>query len=1099
MKNEFVQRSLFAQEFLPKVGLGQSLLLESLTQPMKAFVLTMVQETIKRPILVITGAGQEEWTFKNDLEFFKPREVIELPSWETLPSEGILPSPEIIGARFQALEKIKASHTPLILSTIQGALQKVIEPIELSKIILKLTKGLKYSFQKLQEQLVELGYEKKSQVCDRGEFAVRGGIIDVLPVQLPYVVRLEFFGDTIESIRSVDQITQKSTGKLDSVDIVPAQEVELLDRSKRPAPLFEYLPKDLLIVLDDVELLEDRATSLMSIGAKGSPHFLSIAQFIEFVHSFQTLYLTKNALESISGEECVARKRVKGRVTPVSLSFFNATFKAERWDHTFETLEEYFLRESLVPEEQVHERLLDCYVECASKVACTFLVQTQVEEESLTRMLQERGVQDIESKIQRGYLSSGFSIRDPIHDSIHYLPLLYFPMTELTGRVKMRKEVLHRSFSPVTSDVFDLVAGDPVVHFNHGIGRFLGVETKKNIHNIDEEYFSLEYANNSRLYVPLHQAHFLSKYIGSREETPQFHVLGTNKWQRIREKTEREVIGYADKLLKAYATRAAKGGYSFEIDSKLMKQFEDEFAYVETEDQLKAIAAVKQDMCSQKAMDRLICGDVGYGKTEVAMRAAFKAVVDGRKQVAVLVPTTVLAMQHYDTFSERMSPFGIRLGVLSRFRTPKETKQTLKALEEGQVDIVVGTHKLVQKEIQFRDLGLIIIDEEQRFGVKAKEHLKLLKEGVDCLTLSATPIPRTLYMSLVGARDLSTIATPPQERVPIKTVIVEPNEQLIQTALQRELNREGQAYFIHNRVDTIFDQQERLQRLVPRARIAAVHGQMSADEIDTVFHAFKHGQIDILVATSIIESGIDIPNANTIIVDRADMFGIADLYQLRGRVGRWNRRAFAYFLIPKSRVLSDISRRRIEAIATAGGWGGGFKVAMRDLELRGAGDILGLEQSGHVATVGFHLYCKLLKRAVETLQGKAPSYSFDVKIETPFNAKFPEHYVNDVQLRCELYQRLGEATSLEEVNALFEEVVDRFGTMPEPALWLRAISRIRVMAAMKGVTLIKVETQTVVLERRQGSRFASLRRLLPRVHLPDAFQKALQQILDSLQ
>ena len=467
-------------------------------------------------------------------------------------------------------------------------------------------------------------------------------------------------------------------------------------------------------------------------------------------------------------------------------------------------------------------------------------------------------------------------------------------------------------------------------------------------------------------------------------------------------------------------------------------------------------------------MDRLVCGDVGYGKTEVAMRAAFKAVVDGRKQVAVLVPTTVLATQHYENFVERFSNFPITIGVLSRFRTAKQIKETLEGIKNGTVDVVVGTHRVISEDVQFKDLGLIIIDEEQRFGVKAKEHLKRMKVGVDCLTLSATPIPRTLYMSLVGARDMSVISTPPQDRLPITTVITEPNDIVIKNALLRELARDGQAYIIHNRVESIFEYASHIQELLPKARIVVAHGQMHSDEIDLVFHMFKNGQADILVATTIVENGIDIPNANTIIVDRADRFGMADLYQLRGRVGRWNRRAYGYLLVPRVHLLPDIVRKRLEALASSSGYGGGMKVAMRDLEIRGAGNILGMEQSGQVSTIGFHLYCKLLKRAMLAMQGKAPAIVADTKIEFLVDARIPEEYVHEPHLRMEIYQRLGEAISLEDVETIWTEIKDRFGIPPEAAVWLYHLTRIRAVASQRGYVLLKQDKFSLTLEKQKG-------------------------------
>jgi len=442
-----------------------------------------------------------------------------------------------------------------------------------------------------------------------------------------------------------------------------------------------------------------------------------------------------------------------------------------------------------------------------------------------------------------------------------------------------------------------------------------------------------------------------------------------------------------------------------------------------------------------------------------------------------------------------MESFGVHVALLSRFQKPAEVKKIIEGLAKGTIDIVIGTHRLVQPDVQFKDLGLIIIDEEQRFGVRAKEHLKRMKTSVDCLTLTATPIPRTLYLSLVGARALSVINTPPQDRLPIKTIICEPDDHVIQTALLRELNRDGQAYFIHNRVETIHEVESRLRQLLPKARIVVGHGQMDAEELDSVFHTFKKGAADILVATSIVENGIDIPNANTLIVDDADRFGIADLYQLRGRVGRWNRRAYAYFLISKRRILSDLAKKRITAIAQAGGYGGGMKVAMRDLEMRGAGDILGIEQSGHVTTIGFHLYCKMLKRTIDSLQGKAPTWSLETKVEIPFDARLPEFYVNDVQLRMEIYQRLGDAISLDEIDEIWKELQDRFGRPPEPAVWLYRLSRLRLLASSLGVTLVRLDTMSCFYERKTGSGVTSNKVLVGRIKTPEELEEKIGALL----
>ncbi|HPE85001.1 MAG TPA: DEAD/DEAH box helicase, partial [Chlamydiales bacterium] len=510
---------------------------------------------------------------------------------------------------------------------------------------------------------------------------------------------------------------------------------------------------------------------------------------------------------------------------------------------------------------------------------------------------------------------------------------------------------------------------------------------------------------------------------------------------------------------------------------------------------LAATQAIKADMMSEKAMDRLVCGDVGYGKTEVAMRAAVKTVLDGNQQVAVLVPTTVLAMQHYETFRDRVADFPIRVGVLSRFVSAKQIKQTLNEIETGAVDIVIGTHRIISKDIQFKNLGLIVIDEEQRFGVRAKEHLKKIKDGVNCLTMTATPIPRTLYLSLTGGRDLSTINTPPLDRLPIKTIISERHNETIKNALRRELARDGQAYFIHNRVESIFLIASELQKLVPAARIIVAHGQMSAEEIDTAFHRFKKGEADILVATTLVENGIDIPNANTILIDRAHTFGLSDLYQLRGRVGRWNKASYAYFLIPEKRQLPEHAQKRLQALVESSSFGGGMKLAMRDLEIRGSGDILGTQQSGHLSQIGFHLYCKLLKRAMHALKTKKPASFLETKLEFPFPANLPASYIPETSLRLEIYHRLGDVTSIDDIDAINHELTDRFGTPPSPVHWLLALTRIRLKAQERHYTLLKFTATTLIADQQRGKKIVRTTHKLPQLQNPTQLQAHVDKIL----
>lgn len=1047
---------------------GRSLALEELWNSPKAYLLERAARELNKNILILTGQSQEEARLYHDFAYFGPTPIIDYPAWETLPNENIAPSPDIVGERYEALRQISESQVPcIILSSLQACLQKLIPPARFFALNVSLKAGMPLPFKPFQEKLIEMGFRRVAVAADKGEFAVRGGIIDLYPVSSPDPFRLEFFGDELESIRTYDPIGQRSVATVASCSITPAQELEMVEHEGNLASLLDYLGNDTLVVFDDLLGIEDRWATLKSLLEPGIKSFSGLGEFFERVGLMQKIYLTPQPLSQLSPIKPL-------RDGQIEFEAFGLSHIVEKGNNPFISVPDFlFLEEG--------EDILDALPNHPCELH--ILSPSESEENNLKLKFEERGiVLPPKTRFERGYLSDGFALTDE--------RILLLPQAEFTHRYKIRRQKQRSTYHTPASETFSLTKGECVVHYHNGIGLYHGVEKKG-----DSEYFLIEYADNAKLFVPLNQSHLISKYVGASEELPKLHTLGSNRWKLQKEKTQSAILNYASDLLKIYAEREIKGGYSYRNDSDEMASFEDEFPFVETEDQLNAAREIKSDMVSSKAMDRLICGDVGYGKTEVAMRAAFKAVVDGGKQVVVLVPTTVLAMQHYENFTQRMENFPVRVGVLSRFRTPKEIKETLKGLESGSVDIVIGTHRVISKDVHFKDLGLIIIDEEQRFGVKAKEHLKQMKAGVDCLTLSATPIPRTLYMSLIGARDMSVINTPPQDRLPIKTILSEYSDSLLKTALMREIARDGQAFVIHNRVETIYGLAGKIKELLPDARVAVGHGQMSTTELDDVFHAFKSGKANVLVATTIVENGIDIPRANTILIDRADHFGLAALYQLRGRVGRWNRRAYAYFLVKNLRTLPELSRKRLQALSESSGYGGGMKLAMRDLELRGAGDILGYEQSGHVSTIGFHLYCKMLKRTVQTLQGKIPPVITDTKIEIPVDARLPESYINEVTLRMELYQRLGEAISVKEVETIYEEMVDRFGPPPEAALWLKHLTRVRVYASLHGYTLLKTESRTLIADRKKGAKTESRRLFFAPPKKPQDFETKILETL----
>lgn len=1010
-----------------------SFLIEGLWDAPKALLAALIAEARGKSILLITGGTREDRLF-DDLSYFAPGLPVEFPAWETLPGEEIAPSPDIIGKRFEALYTLLHKKKPsILLCPLPSFLQKVLPKDIVSPLVLKWKRGTKVPFSSLPELLTSLGYNRSAVVSDKGEFAIRGGILDLFPVAATDPYRIDFFGDEIEEIRIFDPVGQKSLGKADSIFLSPAKELPLLQKSTRLCHISEYLGEAPILFWDDLLAIEDTYVNLKNMPGAKSMFFYKLEDLLD--RSGDQIFCSEKNIEELS------------EFKEGAFEAFGQKFEAKRYFHPFRKISDYPLEELPSP---------------------LFLNSNETEEEEVKKLLPPLP----DAKFQRGYLSSGFVVTD--------IPFSVVPNPEITHRNRIRRQKWRGTTHTPASEFHELESGDLVVHFHSGIGRYVGMEKHTDHLGKEGEFLTLEYADSAKMYVPLSQSHLVSRYIGSREEPPHLSQLGGKRWQTIRMNAQSQIVGYANELLQLYAERTVQGGFHYPPDGEMMRQFEEDFPYTETEDQLHSIQSIKEDMTSKKPMDRLVCGDVGYGKTEVAMRAAFKAVVDGRKQVALLVPTTVLAMQHYDTFSQRMSGFPVIVDVVSRFRTAKQTKETLDKVHKGRVDILIGTHRLLSDDVAFKDLGLLIIDEEQRFGVKAKEHLKRFKAGVDTLTLSATPIPRTLYMSLVHARDMSVISTPPQDRLPVKTIIAETDQELIQNALLRELARGGQAFYIHNRVESIYGRAEFVQKLIPALKIGVVHGQMDSDAIDAIFHRFKLGELDLLFATTIIENGIDIPNANTILIDRADTYGLADLYQLRGRVGRWNRAAYAYFLIPKNVRLTEPSRKRLNALVEAGGYGGGMKIAMRDLEIRGAGDILGVQQSGQVSAIGFHLYCKLLKRAIDALKKQAPVSFNETKMEFPYDARLPESYINEVSIRMEVYYRLGESITSAEIDDLLSELKDRFGEPPLPVIWLYHLNRIRAFASAHNFTLLKFSNLSFLAEQLQGKELLKQTILLPK-------------------
>lgn len=1008
------------------------------------------------------------WTEKHsDSDFIPDFEASSeiLNTLRTLQKDGATSSLEHIA---NTSPKHRAEAGPhIIITTEKGSRQKIPSPDHLEALTKTLRVGEHIEMETLAEELIADGYENEAQVTARGQFARRGGILDVFPLQSEAPVRIEFNGDEIESIRWFDVETQASVRAVTEVELTSFSNTQKNSSSdKNEGALKNYLPKPHLVWR---ELSNPRVPIEVSLS---------------------------NAL---------------GKHQDISLEIFGHEFLANTAPDPVlqEQRQNLLLRHWKDWLSQNWEVVICCNNEGEERRLRDWITQSATDGPQLVSRAQW-----IQAPLLRGFSwpSVKLAILSDAEIFGRYQTLQMARLQRKMARARARREVLNFS---------QFVEGDFVVHIHHGIGQFMGIrkvavagrgaartepsETspKHPAKAGEQEVLTLEYANQALLHVPVEQAHLVGRYVGLGKAVPTLDQLGGSRWEKAAVNAQRAIQDYAAELLKIEGERKAHQGFSFAKDNEWQKEFEDSFLYEETPDQLTAIADTKEDMESAKPMDRLICGDVGFGKTEVAIRAAFKAVMSG-KQVALLAPTTVLAQQHERTFHERMADYPVRIDLVSRFRSKKEQCKTLADAREGAVDILIGTHRLLQPDVHFKNLGLVIVDEEQRFGVKHKERFKQFFKLVDILTLSATPIPRTLYLSLMGAKNISTIETPPPNRLPVETMIAAYDERLIRSAIERELARGGQVYFLHNRVQSIQRVRDRILELIPKARVDIGHGQMDENDLEAVMMRFVAGETDVLVATTIIESGLDIPRANTIIIDRADRFGLADLYQLRGRVGRSQTKAYAYLLLPRHLMIEADARKRVSAIKQYSHLGAGFKVAMRDLEIRGAGNILGTEQSGHATAIGFELYCQLLKETLAKMKGEKVPPRFEVQIRLDFlpmsedqaskqiGAYIPHQYMNETRLRIEAYRHLAEVSNKIQLKDLANQWRDRFGKHLLPVIHLLDLARIRLEAGLRGVTSIEVENDKVML--RKGGSFITIGGKFPRLTFQSPKQK-LEELL----
>jgi transcription-repair coupling factor (superfamily II helicase) len=1031
----------FAARLAPLAKGDREVVLDQSAEASHAFLAAVVAQAAKdrkkTRLWLISDMPRHRERLASELELWAVTGLV-LPDGPVETGDGSIADPESAAEWFSVLEILARSESCVVICGSDAFAGKAPSPTALRASRTPLKPGSALDPAELAKSLTDHGYERVPTVTARGQFAVRGGILDLFAWQAPKPLRLEFFDTDLESIREFDLDSQASTAKLLESDL-------LLAEPSSEATVADYRRKTDLII---------------SFGAEIEKPDVRILEGAAEYNSEEDDTLT-----------CYG--------SPLG-TFEAGDFVLE------ETRRENFFRQ------------LNDWKRGGWDIAMVF--GNRGEEERFAELAGKDLERDLGLIPIRGELLAGFTV--PVSK------LAVLSSSELFGRYRTpggpRRSLLEKARAArARATIDEMEEGDLVVHYEYGIGRFKGIQQGD-----EGDELVLEYRDGVQLGVPLEQAHLVGKYVGLGGKTPELNKLGGAAWKTARKAAEKSIMDYAAQLLRVQAERQGEVGFAHPPDSRWMWEFERSFHYTETTDQRRAIDETKFDLESTRPMDRLICGDVGFGKTEVAIRGAFKAITSG-KQVAILVPTTVLAEQHWRTFRERMSDYPIRIDLLNRFRTASEVRDTIAGLEDGSVDLVIGTHRLVSGDVKFKDLGLVVVDEEQRFGVAHKEKFKQLFRQVDVLTLSATPIPRTLYMALMGARDMSTIDTPPPNRVPVSTTVCAYDERVIRDAIRREMKRGGQTFFLHNRVKTIDMMAAKIRELVPEAKVLIGHGQMDKDDLEVVMHAFVKGEADVLLATTIIETGIDIPNANTILIDRADRFGLADLYQLRGRVGRAGEKAYAILLLPRDMMTVGDARKRINAIKEYTALGSGFKIAMKDLEIRGAGNLLGTKQSGHISQIGFELYCQLLRQSVDRLKGRKDA----PRGETSFKADFiafsetayaredpklvlpaflPAAWLEETKVRITAYREISEAGTLKAIDALEASWRDRFGRIPEAAARLLEITRIKALAAIEGIASVEISGQRLMLHRNgdyillEGRRFPRLQSASPQGKLSEA-------------
>jgi transcription-repair coupling factor (superfamily II helicase) len=1068
-----------------------------------AYLLSRLAAEAGPPLVVVTADQESADELLQELRFFAaaPEAILPFPAWDAAPFEAASPHPDLVGARLNALVRLLDGRARAVVLPLSSLLQRVIPRRTLGELCQYIVAGEELERENLVEKLVKLGYAHVPIVEDRGSFSVRGGILDIFPPDQPKPVRIEFFGDLVETMRLFDPATQRSLEPLPELVLLPSREVILSEevlngftpRLKRRCdhlgigadrrrdlleqlqhaiyppgieflqPLFhpgletllDYAGAGAVYVGVDPAALEEadqrfrgelaaaelRAELRDAVTGDPAELYLSHDEFQHLVAAGRRLLLPRLEIEGEGGETLRLASSANSDLKP------ELTSEGERVLAPFTDRVVSWIAAG-------NRVLIPCHQPGQARrlyeLLSHYRLPLEISEEGFTGAA-GRPAGRVEILI--GEISRGFRLEPE--------RLVVIAEEEIFGKRVKRRGLSEARKKQLLTSLAELKPGDHMVHIDFGVAIYRGLE-HISLTGMEGDFLLLEYAGGDKLYLPVDRINLVQRYVGAEGVEPKLDRLGAAGWEKAKAKARAEVQEMAAELLKIHAAREVQEGYRFSPPDDMYREFEASFAFEETPDQAAAIDQVIADMESGRPMDRLVCGDVGYGKTEVAMRAAFKAALEG-KQVAVLVPTTVLAQQHAESFSARLKDYPVRVEMLSRFRTPQQQKQILEGVKNGEVDIIIGTHRLLQKDVVFKDLGLLIVDEEQRFGVAHKERLKQFRAVVDILTLTATPIPRTLYMSLMGIRDLSIIDTPPVDRLAIKTFVSRASDELIREAVLRELRRGGQVFFVHNRVQTIGAMEQELKRIVPEARTVVGHGQMAEKELERVMLSFMHGEANLLLCTTIIESGLDIPSANTLIVNRADTFGLSQLYQLRGRVGRSKQRAYAYLLIPGEGAISPEARERLKVIQELTELGAGFRIATHDLEIRGAGELLGAKQSGDIAAVGYELYAELLDEAVRTLKGEEMPERVEPEIKLKVPAFIPEDYVRDPNQRLMIYKKLTQPADEAEIDDIRAELIDRFGQLPMAALYLLEVMRIRVLLKKLLVKEIEVAGNDLVL------------------------------------